>query len=102
MDGPSYFDRLTLDNVEACADTADALFQRDPHAISARTAADWAELADVMRKSNAKVVADLGAEAAREWETALGFSLQTPFGDSRWPRDRASVERAHTGRQQQR
>jgi hypothetical protein len=91
-DGPSYFDRLTLDNVEACADTADALFQRDPNAISARRAAGWAELADRMRKSNAMVVADLGAEAAGRLEAELGFSSETSVADSLWPRDRASVE----------
>jgi hypothetical protein len=92
MDGPSYLDRLTLDHVEACADSADELFQRDPNAISARRATGWAELAALMRKSNARVVADLGAEAAGRWEAELGFSSETSVADSPWPRDRASVE----------
>jgi hypothetical protein len=93
MDGPSYLARLTLDDVEACAAAAEELFQRDPYGIPARTAAGWAELAELMRRTNANVVADLGAEATGKWETELGFSVETPADDGRWPRDREPVER---------
>lgn len=95
MDGPFYFARLTLDEVEACAVAADGLFQRDPYTMPAGTAARWAELADLMRRADANVVAGLGEEVAGQWEMELGFSVEAAADDRRWPRDRAFVERAH-------
>jgi hypothetical protein len=101
MDGPSYFARLTFDEVARCAVAAERLFQQDPYAVAARTAAGWARLADLMERADAAVVADLGAEAAGEWETELGFSLDARAAEGRWPRDRATVKRGQPPRERQ-
>jgi 2,4-dienoyl-CoA reductase-like NADH-dependent reductase (Old Yellow Enzyme family) len=94
---PSYLASLTIEEVKACSREAEQLFQRNPHVVSARRAAAWANLADLMAAGGANVVADLGRDGISAWEAELGFFATSPDWDDSWPRDRASITRGRAG-----